>query len=133
MLGISGGSTGGGGSGNIHLPIRLTADAEDNAVGSAVQTFRMPFTGTLTGVAMSCATAPTGSVLTVDINKNGTTMLSTKLTIDATEKTSTTAATAAVISVSAFTVGDEITADFDGVGSSVPGKGTIVYLKCTEP
>jgi hypothetical protein len=62
--------------------------------------WRAPFAFTLTGVRSSLSTQSSSGLPTVDINKNGTTVLSTKLTIDASEVTSTTAATAAVISVS---------------------------------
>ena len=57
---------------------------------------------TLTAVRATLTTAPVGSTLIVDINEGGTSILSTKLSIDASEKTSTTAATAAVISDSAL-------------------------------
>jgi hypothetical protein len=83
---------------------------------------------TLTAVRASVTTAPTDAVLTVDINEGGTTILSTKLTIDATEKTSTTAATAAVISDSALADDAEITIDIDQVGSTVAGAGLKVAL-----
>jgi hypothetical protein len=88
----------------------------------------MPYAMTLTAVRASVNTAPTGSVLTVDINEAGTTILSTKLTIDASEKTSTTAATPAVISDSALADDAEITIDIDGVGSTIAGKGLKVWL-----
>lgn len=96
--------------------------------GTAKVTFRMPYAMTLSGVKASVTTAPTGSVLTVDINEGGTTILSTKLTIDATEKTSTTAATPAVISDTALSADAEITIDIDGVGSTVAGAGLKVTL-----
>ena len=96
--------------------------------GTAKATFRMPYAFTLTAVRASVNTAPTGSVLTVDINEGGSTILSTKLTIDASEKTSTSAATAAVISDTALADDAEITIDIDGVGSTVAGKGLKVTL-----
>ena len=96
--------------------------------GTAKVTFRMPYAFTLTGVRASVTTAPTGSVLTVDINESGTTILSTKLTIDAGEKTSTTAATAAVISDASLADDAEMTIDIDGVGSTVAGAGLKVTL-----
>ncbi len=84
--------------------------------------------GTIVAVSSGCFVAPTGAVVTNDINKNGTTILSTKLTIDAGEKTSITAATPAVISVSSFSTGDIFSVDRDTVGSTVKGKGNIVKL-----
>tara|TARA_Y100000593_G_scaffold47246_1_gene89633 strand:+ start:370 stop:639 length:270 start_codon:yes stop_codon:yes gene_type:complete len=83
---------------------------------------------TLTAVRANVATAPAGSVLTVDINEGGTTILSTKLTIDAGEKTSTTAATAAVISDTALADDAEITVDIDAIGSSTAGAGLKIWL-----
>lgn len=96
--------------------------------GTAKVTFRMPYAFTLTAVRASVTTAPTGSVLTVDINEGGSTILSTKITIDVTEKTSTTAATAPVISDSTLADDAEITIDIDTVGSTVAGAGLKVTL-----
>jgi hypothetical protein len=96
--------------------------------GTSKGVFRMPYGFTLTAVRASVTTAGTGSVITVDINETGTTILSTKLTIDATEKTSTTAATAAVISDSALADDAEITIDIDAVDSGGVGAGLKIYL-----
>jgi len=101
-------------------------------IGTGKVTFRMPFAMTLTAVRASVNTAPTGSTLVVDINEGGTTILSTKLSIDATEKTSTTAATPAVISDTALADDAEITIDIDQVGSTVAGKGLKVMLLGTR-
>lgn len=87
--------------------------------GTAKLTFRMPHAMTLTAVRASLTTAQaSGSIFTVDINESGTTVLSTKLTIDNTEKTSTTAATPPVISDSALADDAEITIDIDQIGTS---------------
>src|SRR5690606_23981466 len=91
--------------------------------GTAKVTFRMPYAFTLTEVRASVTTAPTGAALQVDINEGGTSILSTKLTIDDGEKTSTTAATPAVISDSALADDAEITIDIDVVGSTIAGAG----------
>ena len=74
---------------------------------------------TVTSVRASLTTAQSaGSLLTVDINDGGTSILSTKLTFDNNERTTTTAATAAVISDSALADDAEITVDIDTVGTS---------------
>ena len=96
--------------------------------GTAKVTFRMPHAMTLTAVRASVTTAPTGSTLVVDINESGSTILSTKLSIDAGEKTSTTAATAAVISDTSLADDAEITIDIDQVGSTIAGAGLKVYI-----
>lgn len=96
--------------------------------GTAKITFRMPYAFTVTAVRASLTTAQTsGSIFTVDINEGGTSILSTKLTIDNTEKTSTTAAAAAVISDSALADDAEITVDIDQIGDGT-AKGLKVVL-----
>jgi hypothetical protein len=78
-------------------------------------------------VRASLTTAQTnGSIFTVDINEGGTSILSTKLTIDNTELTSTTAATAPVISDSLLADDAEMTIDIDQIGD-----GTAKGLKIT--
>lgn len=114
----------------VPVDIQIACSDTSTAIttGTAKLTFRMPHAMTLTAVRASVSTAPTGSTLVIDINEAGTTILSTKLSIDASEKTSTTAATPAVISDSALADDAEITIDFDQVGSSVAGVGVIVSL-----
>lgn len=114
------------------LPAEVVVAASDETTalttGTAKVTFRMPHAMTLTGVRASLSTAQTsGSIFTVDINEGGSTILSTKLTIDNTEKTSTTAATAAVISDSALADDSEITIDIDQIGDGT-AKGLKVVL-----
>ena len=96
--------------------------------GTGKVTFRMPYAVTLTAVRASVTTAPTGSTIIIDINEAGTSILSTKLSIDATEKTSTTAASAAVISDASLADDAEISIDFNQVGSTIAGAGVKVTL-----
>ena len=97
------------------------------ATGTAKVTFRMPYAFTLTSVRASLTTAQaSGSIFTVDINESGVSILSTKITIDNTEKTSTTAATAPVISDTSLADDAEITIDINQVGD-----GTAKGLKVT--
>jgi len=96
--------------------------------GTSKITFRMPFAFTLIAVRGSLTTAQSsGSIFTVDINDSGTTVLSTKLTIHNAEKTSTTAATPAVISDSALADDAEISIDVDQIGDGT-AKGLKVIL-----
>ena len=101
--------------------------------GTAKATFRMPYAFTITDVRASVTTAPTyaepeSSLLQVDINESGSTILSTKLTIDDSEKTSTTAAAAAVVSDTALADDAEITIDIDAVGDETAGAGLKVTI-----
>ena len=96
--------------------------------GPAKVTFRMPYAMSLTAVRASLTTAqPSGSIFTVDINEGGSSILSTKLTIDNTETTSTSAATPAVISDSALSDDAVITVDIDQIGTS-GATGLKIYL-----
>lgn len=96
--------------------------------GTGKVTFRMPYAFTLTSIRASLTTAQTsGNIFTVDVNEAGTSVLSTKLTIDNTEKTSTTAATAAVISDTSLADDAEITIDIDQIGDGT-AKGLKVVL-----
>jgi hypothetical protein len=110
------------------LAVACSDETTALTVGTAKVTFRMPHAFTLTAVRASVTTAPTGSTLIVDINEGGTTILSTKLSIDASEKTSTTAATPVVISDTALADDAEITIDIDQIGSTIAGAGLKVYL-----
>lgn len=96
--------------------------------GVAKITFRFPYNFALTTVKASLNSAQaSGSIVTVDINKNGASMLSTKLTIDNSERSSLTAATAHVLSSSSIANDDEITVDVDQVGDGT-AQGLKVYL-----
>ncbi len=113
------------------LPFELVVAASDETTalttGTAKITFRMPRAVTLTAVRASLTTAQaSGNIFTVDINEAGTSILSTKLTIDNTEKTSTTAATPPVISDTALADDAEMTIDIDQIGN-----GTATGLKVT--
>lgn len=115
------------GGGSV-IGVAASDESSDLTTGTAKVTFRMPYAMTLSSVRASVNTAPTGSTIIVDINESGTSILSTKLSIDAGEKTSTTAASAAVISDSSLANDAEITIDIDQVGSSTAGTGLKVWL-----
>jgi len=84
-------------------------------------------------VAASVTTAPVGAAISIQINNvtDNVDMLSTRLTIDAGEKTSATAATPAVIDTSHDDVAtnDVIRIDVDQVGSTTAGAGLVVRLE----
>jgi uncharacterized protein YprB with RNaseH-like and TPR domain len=88
--------------------------------------FRVAKPFILTEIRASLLVVSSSGVVTVDINKNGSSILSTKLTIDANEKTSLTAAAGYVITDPAMTNDDEITFDIDTAGTGA--KGLIVTL-----
>jgi hypothetical protein len=123
------------------MGIALSDETTAITTGTSKVTIRAPFNMVLTSIPRaSLATASTSDDPTVDINVGGTTILSTKLSIDANEKTSTTAATAAVRATASHTgwtgtgsspnyqITDdaEITFDIDTAGTGA--KGLKIYL-----
>lgn len=101
--------------------VAATAEAGTITAGTSKITWRMPFGMYILKVKGSLNNAQTsGSLFTVDINQNGVTILSTKLTFDNTEKTTKTAATPPVISVPGLAEDDEMSIDVDTVGTGTP-------------
>lgn len=107
------------------MEIALSDETTAVTTGDAKMTFRMPCAVTLNagnaGVRLSCSTASSSGLPTVDVNENGSTILSTKVTLDANEKTSLTAATAVVISDTSLADDAEITVDVDVAGTGCKG------------
>lgn len=100
--------------------------------GTGKAYFRMPHAMTLTAVRASLQTAQySGSLVTIDINENGNSILSTKLTIDNNEKTSVTALTQPVISDASLADDAEMIFDVDAVGDG-SAIGGIVWLIGTK-
>lgn len=115
----------------VVLAVAVSDETTALTTGTAKVTFRMPFAMTVTAVRASLTTASTSGNPTFDINEGGTSILgANKLSIDANEKTSTTAATATSISDSALADDAEITIDIDTAGTGA--KGAKVYLIGTK-
>lgn len=109
------------------IVVAVTDEVTPIGTGTGKVSFRMPYAMTLTAVRASLVVAQTsGTIFTVDINESGTTILSTKLTIDNTETTSVSATTPPVISDTALADDAVITVDVDQIGS-----GTAAGLKIT--
>jgi uncharacterized protein YaaQ len=112
----------------IPTEVMTAASDEITAIVTAtdVMQFRMPYAMTGTSVRVSLGSACSTGTFTVDVNVGGATVLSTKVTVDATEKTSTTAAIPAVLSVTAWADDAIVTIDVDNQGD-----GTATGLKVT--
>jgi hypothetical protein len=108
--------------------IACSDETTNITAGTAKVKFRMPYAFVVTAVRASLSTAQAaGSIFTVDINEAGTSILSTKLTIDNTELTSTTAATPPVISDTSLADDAEISIDIDQIGTAA-AKGLKVTI-----
>jgi parallel beta-helix repeat protein len=95
--------------------------------GNPKATIRAPYAFALLSVRATLSTVSSSGVVTVDVNDGGTTMLSTKLTVDASEKTSTTAATPAVLSDTTIANDAELTFDIDTAGTGAKGLKVWLY------
>jgi hypothetical protein len=108
--------------------VSLTSETGDLTVADDLAQIRMPFAFTLTEVRAFVNTAPTGAALTFDIEESGSTILSTLITIDVSEKTSESAATPPVISDTALADDSIISFNCDQIGSSTAGAGAKIML-----
>ena len=115
---------------SAHKPTQsfITACSDETtALTTGIKSYwRTPYAFTISAVSASVTTAPTGANITVDILQDGVSILTTNITIDATEKTSITAAIPPVILTSALTYDSEISINLTVVGSTIAGTG----LKC---
>lgn len=102
------------------------------AAGTNKRRWRAPFAFTVTAIRASLATAQASgaNLVTVDVNNGGNSMLSTKVTIDNNETTSTTAATAAALNPSYVSIVDDalIAIDIDTCDGSTTAAGLDVSL-----
>ena len=98
-------------------------------VVNAVYTDYIPYAITVSSIIISANTAPTGDSIEVDIHKNGTTIFTTVISIDASENTSLTAATPYILDGAiSFSQGDKIEAFITQVGSIIAGAGLKVKI-----
>lgn len=115
------------------LVVAVSDETTALTTGTGKITFRAPTAMEITEVRASLTGAgSTSGTTTIDINDGGTTILSTKLTIDQGEKTSTTAATPAVISDSSIADDAEITIDIDAVTGGANETGLKITFYYTE-
>jgi hypothetical protein len=114
------------------ITIALSDEITNITTGTAKVTWRAPFAMTLTQIPRALlATASTSGNPTVDINEAGISILgANKLSIDANEKTSVTAATPTTLADSTLADDAEITFDIDVAGTGAKGlKVTLFYRR----
>lgn len=93
--------------------------------GTSKITLYAPYAFTITDVKASLSTSGS-TVSTFDVNVNGTSIFSTRPTIDANEFTTATAAAPSVITASTVSSDVKITVDIDGAGTGA--KGAKIYI-----
>ncbi len=88
-----------------------------SSTGTSITFLPVPYDMRIIDVTLDLGSATTTGIVTVDINEDAVSLLTTKLTVDATETTSATAANPPVGHASALIdAGDRIWFDFDGIG-----------------
>jgi hypothetical protein len=99
------------------------------SVGTGRAKFYIPGPITLGNVRASVGTAPTGSSIIIDVNKNGSSVFTTnsKPQIFAGQ----TLVSTSTPNITEFTTGDYITVDVDTVGSLNPGMDLTVQIEFT--
>ena len=114
--------------------LNLSDFSTDIAVASGLSYWIAPWDGTIDDIIGALmVTAPTGANAIFDVNKNGTTVMTTnKVVIEATETSSITATTQPGITTSSFSKGDIISCDIDQIGSTLAGKGASITLLITK-
>lgn len=107
------------------LAFALAARTSDAATGTNVNGTAIPYKAQLLAVQLDLSEAPAGASFVVDLNKGvgGTSVLSTKLSIDAGETNSATAAVPAVISDNAIPANTYLSWDIDQVGATAGSRG----------
>jgi len=112
-----------------YVAIRLLDKNTDAAVASAIGgDFRLPFAGTIREVGAYVDVAGVTGTMTVDINKNGATIMTTnKIGIETAEKSSLTAAQQPVLTTTAYARDDILTFDIDAIQTTA-AKGLTVWL-----
>jgi hypothetical protein len=111
-----------------HIEVALAQLDKDITVKTGVAVFPCPEDLTLQSVFIRFGTAPTGANVLYDINVAGSTILSTRITVEAGENSSLDATTQPVISSANIDRGAAITVDCDQIGATVAGQNPVLVM-----
>ncbi len=111
------------------IVIPITGATEGLSTGTNLAGFYAPFAFRLVGVYAGVFTVSSSGIITFDINDDGTTVMATnKLTIDASENTSATAATPAAITAPTVAANSYVSVDCDGAGTGAGGAAVTLLV-----
>lgn len=132
-LAVSFGSTGttvAAGNHTHTLTFSLPAYSKQGVLTTTTGTMRLPIDGTYTivGTRLMVGTAPTGTSLIVDVNKNGTTIYSTQANRPTIAISANAGGPGTAPDVTSLAAGDYLTVDIDQVGSTVAGSDLTVVV-----
>lgn len=106
------------------------AKAGNASVTTGKLRYRFPFAATIVGVSLAVNTAPTGSDIIVDVNKNGTTIFTTQANRPRILAGAFgTASEVTNMNITSIAAGDYITIDIDQVGSTITGADLSVFVR----
>lgn len=127
-----GGYGAGGGSITFAIPMAAAGSdlTSDLAVGTRKAIWFFPFNCDIVEVFSGVGTVASGSSIIVDCNIDGVSALSTRISIEAGQKTSLTAAAQPVLSTTSATKGQELSWDLDQIGAVDTGKAITFYITC---
>lgn len=125
---FSSGSSGGGGGGSNDFVIPASDLSTALTTGTGKAYAPAPRAGVIQGVKANLSVASSSGLVTVDIKKNGVSILTTLLTIDVSELTSVTAATAAVLDATKTTLVADDIISIDITGAGAGAKGLVITL-----
>ena len=132
MSAYGSGSGGSGGLTSQAESILLVLEPLDTDASAGTKKGLIPrFPYNLDNITLNLAvdTAPTGSTFIVDLNIDDTSILSTKISIDAGETDSSTATTPYVLTTTSIAEGAKVTVDIDQVGATVPGQNPVLTIE----
>jgi hypothetical protein len=112
----------------ISFVIACSDETSDLETGDDKAQIRLPFQFELTSISANVNTAPTGSTISIQVQEDGSDILTTPITIDVTETTSADAAVPPVIDDSTLAANSIISIDLDQIGSSTAGTGLKINL-----
>ena len=114
---------------NLSMSVAISDETTTQSNANAAITFRAPCEMFLYKIPRASLTnASSSGAVVLDINEGGTSILSTKLSIDQGNTTSTTSGTQAVLSDNTIADDAEITIDIDNAGNAATGiKVTFFY------
>ena len=118
--------------GKVQKDVACGNELSTLTVGTKI-TFRwkqVPITQSLKiSASLTTAQASGATPVTVNVLKNGTTVFSTKITFDNTEKTTETASVPAVLTTNAIAYDDEISISVDAITAGTAATGLKVYFE----
>lgn len=133
------------GDGSFNQPFELTTTASQDDIAAFTRTdiltapytgvgrYLFPYSATIIGVTAAVNTAPVGSSIIIDVNKNGTTIFTAQINRPTIlSGTNDTGGSEVVPDVTSLVFGDYLTVDIDQVGSGTPGSDLTVFVHYTR-